>query len=39
MILSLEIDSGEQILYLVKKQTQEKMQYIPLLPVRLVPLL
>ena len=39
MILPLEIASGEQILYLVKKPTPEKIQSLPLLPVRFVPLL
>ena len=39
MILPLEIASGEQMLYLVKKLTPEKIQSIPLLPVRFVPLL
>ena len=39
MILPLEIAYGEQMLYLVKKLTPEKIQSIPLLPVRFVPLL
>jgi len=39
MILPLEIDSGEQVFYLVKKPTPKKIQSIPLLPVRFVPLL
>ena len=39
MILPLEIASGEQVLYLVKKLTPEKIQSLPLLPVRFVPLL
>ncbi|CAJ0761711.1 9271_t:CDS:2 [Entrophospora sp. SA101] len=33
---SLEIASGEQILYLVKKLTPEKIQSIPLLPIRFI---
>ncbi|CAJ0909872.1 5184_t:CDS:2 [Entrophospora sp. SA101] len=36
MILPLEIASGEQILYLVKKLTPEKIQSIPLLPIRFI---